>query len=598
MASEIAEVPEQLKERLGINQEYNNKGLNFVRNINKGIIDAGVGFPAQVASGIMNLPEELASDIKDPGRLIDVAKQAGKMLAQPFDPREYSANKIYEDPVGRVMLGLQAVGLVSGAKGLFNKPIAPRPAEMFPGEDKALVPILGEGPKDVINRIQSNRVYIPEGPGKAYTSTPKSLLKKEPFNQSVIVYDNPISQITERNIEAQPIKVKGKPLFPYLPEQFVPEAEFPNPLSFLPEAVQPKEPTGFTTTLKTLKKRGIEYPQSYSAKVEGADLNTKPPSEMGEIIEALKSIAPSPSIAPDILEGRVKGKNLKKVEALETSDLLKEAFADIGAKLSSEQGAISNKALSGAEKALADRATRARRELLKRANEIVKSTGKRVDEALAELGLSPEMAQNVMLASAKGGQKDLEVATKITPQGDLVPIQKGNQTVPISLIKNATEWNDINQPQAQYKDFDRILEKVTGKDYDKVRPFLIEARESAVTNLISEVSKYKDEVKNYIVKELGIKPGSKASAAVMKYGEGRLSEADLKKAFPNEWQNIVKANDYYRSNYDKILDEVNAVLESQNKPPIPKRKNYYTHVQEIASLWDQLKNPAAIDPQL
>ena len=109
------------------------------------------------------------------------------------------------------------------------------------------------------------REYIPEGKSKTYTSEPISALKKEPYNVKTLVEEMPIEQRVERPIEPQPLKVREKPLFPFIPEELAIEKEVPNPLQNLPTAVQPKEQTGFTGTLKTIKKIEEPYPTSYKA---------------------------------------------------------------------------------------------------------------------------------------------------------------------------------------------------------------------------------------------------------------------------------------------------------------------------------------------
>jgi len=91
-----------------------------------------------------------------------------------------------------------------------------------------------------------------------------------------------------------------------------------------------------------------------------------------------------------------------------------------------------------------------------------------------------------------------------------------------------------------------------------------------------------------IVEGLGIKPGSKESAAVQWYGEGqrntesgdrsvlevggrKISVAnkvaveytleDLKRDFPNKWKDIVKAEQWFRRQYDEYVERINVSLE-------------------------------------
>ena len=59
------------------------------------------------------------------------------------------------------------------------------------------------------------------------------------------------------------------------------------------------------------------------------------------------------------------------------------------------------------------------------------------------------------------------------------------------------------------------------------------------------------------VDNLGIKPRSKESELLQQFGEGRISLDELKKASPTKWQNIVSAKDYFRREYDTLLDQWN-----------------------------------------
>lgn len=97
------------------------------------------------------------------------------------------------------------------------------------------------------------------------------------------------------------------------------------------------------------------------------------------------------------------------------------------------------------------------------------------------------------------------------------------------------------------------------------RPFLMAKAGYAndVQNQLGNLKKVMD--------ELGIKRGSKESAAVQRYGEGQYqdetgevreyTEVMLRKEFPNTWQNIVKAAQYTRQLYDGYVDRINAMLE-------------------------------------
>ena len=130
IAGMIASTPEKINQSLGLNEPQSNPVMQFMSNLNRGIVDVGVGFPAQVAASALSVPEEIATASKNPiGYAKDVAVETGRQLVTPFDPREYTAEKLYEDPIGRVVNLGMALGLGTGAvragRGLIRKSSVP-----------------------------------------------------------------------------------------------------------------------------------------------------------------------------------------------------------------------------------------------------------------------------------------------------------------------------------------------------------------------------------------------------------------------------------------------------------------------------------------
>lgn len=97
---------------------------------------------------------------------------------------------------------------------------------------------------------------------------------------------------------------------------------------------------------------------------------------------------------------------------------------------------------------------------------------------------------------------------------------------------------------------------------------------------------------------LGIKKGSKESAAVQRYGEGRYqdetgevheyTEAMLREEFPSTWQNIVKAAQYCRQVYDSYVDRINAVLEQIYPDPVSRAQEEADYHTGKASQYAQM----------
>jgi hypothetical protein len=85
---------------------------------------------------------------------------------------------------------------------------------------------------------------------------------------------------------------------------------------------------------------------------------------------------------------------------------------------------------------------------------------------------------------------------------------------------------------------------------------------------------------------------AKDRGLIMKFGEKRITLEELKKATP-KWNEIIEADKWFRKNYDDLLESTNSELRrlgySEDKL-IPKRQDYYTHAQELGSMWETIKN--------
>lgn len=176
---------------------------------------------------------------------------------------------------------------------------------------------------------------------------------------------------------------------------------------------------------------------------------------------------------------------------------------------------------------------------------------------------------------------------------------------------------DISPLQAGTRDVYRNFEDVFGggkydnPTFQKVKKDLLDPFDASKGEFIAEQKMQLGALEEHIVNGLGIEKGSKLSAAVQMFGEGKLTLEQVKEKFPKDWQKIVKANDWFRNMYDNMLDETNRVREyffpthplyPESSKVIPKRQNYYRHFQEMADGFKGLMNifdtPANIDPSL
>lgn len=171
---------------------------------------------------------------------------------------------------------------------------------------------------------------------------------------------------------------------------------------------------------------------------------------------------------------------------------------------------------------------------------------------------------------------------------------KGDLDVPADVFASASNWVEktgvtgmfrLNRETPQRIIEDTIPDPAIAAKVRQFLPDKIAANEQAAQNWLSEVKKG---IQDNVVDRLGVKPGSLEDTLTMRYGEGRMTLDDLKKELPETWQNVVEADKYLRSFYDQTLKRINEVITKFGYDPIPERKNYYTHYQEIGNVFSNL----------
>jgi|6_EtaG_2_1085325.scaffolds.fasta_scaffold01192_10 hypothetical protein len=167
------------------------------------------------------------------------------------------------------------------------------------------------------------------------------------------------------------------------------------------------------------------------------------------------------------------------------------------------------------------------------------------------------------------------------------------------ILGDVTNWKKRNNRLLNsLKTMENRIEVSAGKDADKVKDILTRPRAKAVTGMIDEELTLKTEMREVIFDKLKLK-SKKDQALIMRFGEKRMTLEALQKVSPKKWKNIVEADQWFRAKYDELLDSTNTVLRKFGQKEIPKRKDYYTHFQEVGSLWSgALKKGIEINPAL
>lgn len=167
-------------------------------------------------------------------------------------------------------------------------------------------------------------------------------------------------------------------------------------------------------------------------------------------------------------------------------------------------------------------------------------------------------------------------------------------TVP-EYTRDVSQLKDIGAVNRSWRDMFRNIKEVFGDKFASVKRDVLDPFDASKGRFIDALNKHADELDANIVQGLGIDKGTKESGAVQLFGEGKITSEDLIKQFgPEKADKIVQADQWFRGQYDKILDEVNAVRAQvyPNNPEkiIPKRSDYYRHFQEMAEGLAGLKN--------
>lgn len=300
----LESVPGKINESLGLNKDYGSGPLNFARNASKGLVEAGVGFPLRMQAGLMRLPEEISQQaIPHPVEYTkNVAKETGKQLIAPFDPREYTADKLYNDPVGRIVNAAMAFGIAKGGvdlgKGLMSpkeaipdaslarEPVVESPKqEAIPmppkgGSLEGLVKLLPEkaGPSNellpsekvqgLIGKRQTTGVEIPQ----AIRDYLEQIKEKETFTPQIIKESAKLVGDAPKASYEGPTPIIGKPeILPELPGDRAPAITNPEPEArLLPRPFNVKEVPALAQAEEVLPKGQKEgSPQAGKIKTRG-----------------------------------------------------------------------------------------------------------------------------------------------------------------------------------------------------------------------------------------------------------------------------------------------------------------------------------------
>lgn len=131
----------------------------------------------------------------------------------------------------------------------------------------------------------------------------------------------------------------------------------------------------------------------------------------------------------------------------------------------------------------------------------------------------------------------------------------------------------------------RVFEEIGGKAKEMFYRPIKKAEGDAFKELEKLNNKFKD------ISKTAKESNRKASKRIMLYAlsqeaDGRKILNLLKETAPKLTKQEMAAYKYMRTMYDEFLDRLNKARSFAGKPPIAKRKNYFTHIRELSALED------------
>lgn len=225
----------------------------------------------------------------------------------------------------------------------------------------------------------------------------------------------------------------------------------------------------------------------------------------------------------------------------------------------------------------------------------------RQNELKTQLGENKTNLTNAQREYSKINSNQLDVNNiEYTPDNVKSLVNVALKDLPVESLKDAKSGFAYSS-----NDIYRNLQRVFKDGYGTVKKTILDPFDNSKKQFANMQQDLTSQLKTDVVDKLGIKKGSKLSAAVQDFGEKNLSLDSLKSKYPKDWEKVVEADKWFRSKYDNLIDEINkARLEVYPNNPeklVPKRQDYYRHFREmndLVGLVNIFDTPSAIDPKL
>lgn len=249
----------------------------------------------------------------------------------------------------------------------------------------------------------------------------------------------------------------------------------------------------------------------------------------------------------------------------------------------------------------------------------LKKQAKQVQDMVYNAEATPETKQKIIEQNQKllqeNAKREFDEWQRFV-RSQTIAATPGNQAQGVfNQVKNATvspvsrgidQLDDISGFSGGFRDLYRNFKAVYGKRFDEVKRVVLDPFDRAKGQYVDDLKGWSDSLDTDVVKRLKIGKGSKESAAVQNYGEGKMTLEEVKQMFPTKWQSVLEADQWFRKQYDTLLTQVNQsrrrIYGDNPEKIIPRRSDYYRHFREMAQGFQGLMNifdtPANISSNL
>lgn len=374
---------------------------------------------------------------------------------------------------------------------------------------------------------------------------------------------------------------------------------------------------------KVLSKTGNEklakVAQNVVAKGTKEAIRQAPIGAVGNVMNSVLNGNTSGSeLASSAISGYVGGAGFGGVAGSLGGALAKKKLPNVGESLKGSKNPNAPK-LSDALKTVqelenAKKAVSSIESKLTKASEKAKTTGNTTQSQRHIESLQNSLKQNQEIINKNQStidNLDLNKMNLDTENIDLTP--KNSDALSKIALNGVNSENFKNRWGAgQYTtDLVRNISRTFGEKAPQVKTLTVDMLNKAKGESVKFQRNVLNDLNENVVKGLGIKKNSEISADVQNYGEGLISIDNLKAKYPDKWEDIVKADEWFRNFYDTVIGRINETRKMlyPNNPDklIQTRKDYYRHLQEITtggpiqlfkSIRNILKADQNIDPSL